>query len=187
MAFGIWPDPTGIKDAFTYAPPRIDDARGWLSETVSDAVCAELGVRFIPAQENMSLSLRAGTVRGVHFQRAPHQQAKIMRVAHGAAVSVILDLRRGSSTFERAVSVRQTADARCLYIPAGCAHGVAALSDGTVLCWSVDNLFNIAAADGVHWADPALHPLWGVDPATAIVSPRDAALPLLAIQEYRFD
>lgn len=186
MGLGLQRRALGVEGAFTYAPPRIDDSRGWLSEMVSDAVCAELDLRFAPAQENMSMSLRAGTVRGVHFQRAPRQQAKIMRVAHGAATSVILDLRRASPSFERAIAVRQTADAGCLYIPAGCAHGVVTLKDDTVLCWSVDNVFDAEAADGVYWADPALDVDWGIDPAHAIISSRDAALPLLRDQNFRF-
>lgn len=171
-----------------FRPHRYRDERGWLSEVMSGAVMGELGREYRPIQENQSWSPRAGTVRGRHFQRAPHGQAKMVRVAHGAVMSGLVDLRRGSPTFEQAMTVRQdAADGLCLFVPRGCAHGVVTLTGDTMLLWSCDAPFRPEACDGVRWDDPALGLDWGIDPAGAIISPKDRALPLLAEQTHRFE
>jgi len=176
-----------VAGAIAYRPDRFSDDRGWTGEVHAPGLLAALGLDFRPVQENQSFSERAGTVRGLHFQRAPHTQAKIVRVAAGAVWSVILDLRHGSPSFETATGLRQSAaNGICLHVPAGCAHGVMTLEDNTVLNWTSDAPFKGEAADGVFWNDPALDIDWPMAASAASVGDRDAQLPVLSGQPYRF-
>lgn len=184
----VKPQPLAIDGALLFSPERHADDRGWTGEVVSPRILENIGVAFVPVQENQSFSHQAGIVRGLHFQRPPYTQAKIVRVAHGVVLSVVVDLRAGRSSFEQCVVVRQTSTSgESLFIPAGCAHGIIALQDATTLCWTNDAPFNADAADGLNAVDPALAIDWPFPLSDTLVSPRDAALPTLALQPFRFD
>ena len=138
------------------------------------------GAHFV--QDNEAWS-RRGVVRGLHYQLPPYAQAKLVRVVQGRVVDVAVDLRRGSLTFGCHVAVELSdANHRQLYIPRGCAHGYAVLGDEALLLYKCDDFYAPECDAGVRFDDPALAidwARWGIDPATAIISERDRALPLL--------
>lgn len=177
-----------IDCARVFIPLRFEDDRGWTGEIVSPRMAVDLGTSFNAVQENQSFSRYAGVIRGLHFQRPPYSQAKIVRVARGAVMSVVLDLRVGRQSSGQCDAVRQTfTGGECLYVPAGCAHGVAVLEDQTVLCWTNDAPFDGDSADGVLFSDPALAIDWPFPPSSQRTSARDLNLPTLAMQPFRFD
>jgi dTDP-4-dehydrorhamnose 3,5-epimerase len=166
-------EPLAIPDVVLVKPERYRDQRGWFSETFSRRVAASRGwPDFI--QDNESLSRPVNVVRGLHFQRAPFAQAKLVRCAVGAALDVVLDIRPGSSTFGRHVAVRLSAEEGAqLYVPAGFAHGFCTLQPNTLVQYKVSAPYAGDHDSGVAWDDPALGIDWGVSPADAILSERD--------------
>ena len=180
--------PLLVEGAFIFKLPRFEDDRGWTSGSVWSDVLEGLGTPFVSAQENQSFSRYAGVRRGLHFQRPPFSQAKIVRVANGAVLSVVLDLRTGRSSFERWDGIRQSlSSGEHLYISAGCAHGIVALENQTGLSWTSDAAFDAASADGVLFSDPALKIDFPFLDERAFNSQRDLGLPSLAKQPFRFD
>ncbi|MDR2894936.1 MAG: dTDP-4-dehydrorhamnose 3,5-epimerase [Alistipes sp.] len=178
---------TALDGVIVIEPAVFEDERGTFSEVFSEAGFAAHGFepphRFV--QDNESRS-RRGVVRGLHFQKAPHAQAKLARVAAGAILDVALDMRAGSGTFGRWIAVEMSAEnRRQLFIPRGFAHGFVAREEDTVVIYKVDAPYAPQSEDGVLWCDPALGIDWGVAPDRAIVSAKDAALPTLA-EAYKF-
>ncbi len=173
--------PLAIPEVRIIRPKRIGDARGWLMETYRRDLLAEAGIHDDFCQDNHSLSTAAGTVRGLHCQRPPHAQAKLVSVLSGRILDVALDLRRSSASFGRHVAVELDAEeASSLYIPVGFAHGFCTLTDSVTIAYKVSDLYAPEAELGVSWNDPALEIAWPVGEAEAIVSERDRGLPRLA-------
>jgi dTDP-4-dehydrorhamnose 3,5-epimerase len=161
-------------------PTRIADDRGWFCETFHEERLAEAGIvcRFV--QENRSRSKRAGTLRGLHFQLPPHSQAKLFTVLRGRVFDVAVDIRRGSPTYGRFVSMELSADdGRLLYIPVGFAHGFCTLEDDTEISYKVSAYYAPLHEGGIRWDDPDIAIPWPVDPTAIILSRRDECLPLL--------
>ena len=160
--------------------PRIfADERGAFFETFSARTMEGLGLpRHDWVQDNQSISV-AGTLRGLHFQRPPHAQAKLVRVARGRALDVAVDLRAGSPSFGQHAAVELTAAlGNVFYVPAGFAHGFVALEDDTLFLYKCSAYYAPASEGGLRWDDPALGINWGLMGA-ALVSPKDAVLPTL--------
>jgi dTDP-4-dehydrorhamnose 3,5-epimerase len=150
-------------------------------ETWSQEAFLELGVRAHFVQDNQSLSVRAGTVRGLHFQTPPWAQAKLVRVLQGSVFDVAVDLRAGSPDYGRWCGVTLSAAASDqLYIPRGFAHGFMTLEPDTVVAYRVDAPYAPACDAGILWNDPAIGIDWPIDASRAILSSKDAALPPLA-------
>ena len=167
--------------------PRIfSDPRGAFFESFSARTMEALGLPHLDwVQDNQSIS-KAGTLRGLHFQRPPHAQAKLVRVAQGRALDVVVDLRRDSPTFGQYATVELTAGlANVLYVPVGFAHGFVALEDDTLFLYKCSDYYAPAAEGGLRWDDPALAIDWGFQ-GEALVSPKDAVLPTLAELESPF-
>jgi dTDP-4-dehydrorhamnose 3,5-epimerase len=170
-----------IPGAGVVRVPRYADERGWTGEVWSPGIVAQLPWVFAAVQENQSFTVKAGTVRGLHYQAPPFAQAKLVRAPAGRFLSVILDLRAGSPAYGRWDAVEIDGEAGAVHaIPRGCAHGTEALEANSVLAWLSDAPFAPEAASGVRWSDPAIAIPWRVDEATAIVSGRDRCLPLLS-------
>ncbi len=169
---------TAIAGVVILEPEVFEDERGTFCETFSER---ELGLgRFV--QDNQSTS-RRGVVRGLHFQRPPHAQAKLVRCVTGRILDVAVDMRSGSSSFGKWVAVELSGEnRRQLFVPRGFAHGFCALEDA-VVAYKCDEYYAPQAEGGVLWNDPQLAIDWGIDPAQAIVSEKDAALPLF---EYAY-
>jgi dTDP-4-dehydrorhamnose 3,5-epimerase len=170
---------TGLPDVKLIRPRRVEDARGWFSETFRAQALVDAGVatRFI--QDNQSLSRLAGTVRGLHFQTQPFAQAKLVRVLAGAVVDVAVDLRRRSPTFGRHVAVElSAANGLQLLIPEGFAHGFATREPDTMVLYKVSAPYAPAHDAGLRWDDPRLGIDWGLGRLAPVLSARDRELPL---------
>lgn len=172
--------PTALPDVKTITPKVFTDSRGWVSETLSEKHLAAAGIQGHFVQENQSVSVRAGTVRGLHFQKAPHAQSKLIRVLKGRIFDVAVDLRPDSSSFGRHISVTLgEEDVTQLYIPKGFAHGFCTLTDNAIVLYKVDSFYEPLSEGGLLWNDPDLGIAWPVNPDRAILSEKDVALPRL--------
>lgn len=169
-------------------PRRIADGRGWFMQTWSEAGAETLGVRDRFVQDNHSLSRRAGTVRGFHFQTAPHAQAKLVRCVRGAIMDYAVDLRRGSPTRGRWVRAELTAEnGRQLYVPVGFGHGFVTLGPDTEVAYKVSAPYAPDCEGGVRWNDAAIAADWPLPASGAVLSERDAALPPLDALDGPFE
>jgi len=158
-------------------PKKIGDARGFFSETfrVDKFEAAAGPVRFV--QDNQSLSAKKGTVRGLHYQKAPRGQGKLVRVLKGAILDVAVDARKGSPTFGQHVAVELSeANWLQLYLPEGFLHGFCTLSDDVEVLYKCTDYYSPEHDAGVRWNDPALGIKWPV--ADALVSDKDRNAPL---------
>ncbi|MFA5957647.1 dTDP-4-dehydrorhamnose 3,5-epimerase [Hyphomicrobium sp.] len=176
-----------IPDIVLIAPDKIHDSRGYFSEIYNAQALAEAGVRETFVQDNLSLSAKAGTVRGLHFQRPPHAQAKLIRVSRGRAFDVAVDLRPTSPSFGHHAAVELSAENGLqVYIPHGFAHGFCTLEPDTEVVYKVSAYYAPQAEGGVLWSDPDLKIDWPVDIRSAIVSEKDVRLPLLKDMSQAF-
>jgi dTDP-4-dehydrorhamnose 3,5-epimerase len=157
---------------------RHQDERGWFARTWCADEFAAHGLEPTLAQCSSSFNLKRGTLRGMHCQVAPHEEAKLVRCTRGSFVDVVLDLRVGSSTLHQWISVELSADnGKSLYIPKGCAHGFQTLEDNTEVFYSITERFHPDAAHGLRWNDPLFAIEWPL-PDAAIVNDRDRSYPL---------
>lgn len=159
---------------------RHEDERGWFSETYSARRLADLGIADVFPQDNQSWSRTAGTVRGLHFQRPPAAQAKLVACLRGRILDVVVDLRVGSPSYGRSLAVELSDRGEQLFVPVGFAHGFVTLTDDVTVAYKVSSLYDAAAEGGLAWNDPALAIDWPLAAGQAVVSERDAALPSLA-------
>jgi dTDP-4-dehydrorhamnose 3,5-epimerase len=157
---------------------RSDD-RGFFARTFCVSEFAAAGLTTEVAQSNLSYNHEAGTVRGMHYQVAPHPEAKLVRCTAGAVVDIIIDMRPDSPTRLQHVKVElSAANRRALYVPPYFAHGYQTLVDGTEVTYQVGGAYAPAAERGLRWNDPHLGLDWPL-PVSAI-SAKDASWPLLA-------
>ncbi|WP_347302379.1 dTDP-4-dehydrorhamnose 3,5-epimerase [Croceibacterium sp. TMG7-5b_MA50] len=174
--------PCTISGLAILTPRRHGDERGYFAETFrADLFAAEMGAfRFM--QDNESLSRKAGTVRGLHFQSDPHAQGKLVRCTAGALFDVAVDIRAGSPTFGQWVGQELTPEnGKQLWIPPGFAHGFCTLEPDTVISYKVTGGYYNAACDkGVAWDDPAIAIAWPDVADAATLSVKDRQQPLLS-------
>jgi len=163
-----------------FIPRLFGDPRGVFYETFSARLMQEAGV---PAgldwvQDNQSKS-QPGVLRGLHFQGPPHAQAKLVRVAQGRVLDVVVDIRRDSPTFSQHATVELSAAlGNVLFVPIGFAHGFVALEEDTLFLYKCSNYYAPSSEGGLLWNDPALGIDWNIE--HPLVSPKDAILPTLA-------
>lgn len=170
---------TPLQGAFVIDVETSDDERGFFARTVCMDEFARHGLdgRFV--QQSISFNRKAGTLRGLHFQVAPHEEGKLVRVTHGSAFDVIVDVRFGSPTYGQWFGVELSREnRRQVYIPRGMAHGFQTLAAETEMFYEMTAAYHPESARGVRWDDPALAIVWPPC-AERIVSERDRALPLL--------
>ena len=167
-----------INGVWLITPARHEDERGAFVETYSRRSFGALGIDRIFVQDNQSLSRRPGTIRGLHYQRPPTAQSKLVRVLRGSILDVCVDLRRSSPSFGRHVTAEITArDGNQIFVPAGFAHGFCTLEPDTEVAYKVDALYAPEDEGGIAWDDAALAIDWPVSAADVVISPKDAALP----------
>ena len=167
-------------------PRRIGDERGWFSETYNARRLAEPGILNIFCQDNQSLTRAPGTLRGLHFQRPPHAQAKLVRCLAGRIFDVAVDIRRGSPTFGQWVGVELSADnGKQLFIPIGYAHGFLTLEPDCMVAYKVDAFYSAECDTGIAWNDPDIGIDWPLEGAPQL-SVKDAELPSLAALDAEF-
>ena len=171
---------TDIEGLFIIEPKVFGDHRGYFFESFSERdfnsqVCQ---VRFV--QDNESKS-RYGVLRGLHFQKPPYAQSKLVRVVKGAVLDVAVDIRMGSPTFGRHVAVELTEDNhRQFFISRGFAHGFVVLSDEVIFQYKCDNFYEPKSEGAIAWNDPALGIDWKIPAEDIILSEKDKKHPVLA-------
>jgi dTDP-4-dehydrorhamnose 3,5-epimerase len=168
---------TPLPGIFVVDLDRKRDERGYFARTWCRHTAAEAGIEADWIQFSVSYNLRAGTLRGMHFQRAPHSEAKLVRCTRGAIHDVVIDLREASATYLRSFAIRLDADSgRALYIPPEhVAHGFLTLEDHSEVLYHMSKEHAPHAAAGYRWNDPAFGIQWPRPPA--VIAPRDAAYP----------
>jgi dTDP-4-dehydrorhamnose 3,5-epimerase len=163
-----------------YVPNRHVDYRGWLSETFSETQLQAIGIRHGFVQENQSYSKNAATLRGLHFQLPPFAQAKLLMVLQGRIFDVVVDVRNGSPTFGKHVSIELSAESgHQLYIPIGFAHGFLTTENDVKVSYRISNYYAPLYDSGIYWNDPKLSIPWPMPADDIIISEKDKALPLL--------
>ena len=168
---------TPLAGAWLLWPERVLDERGFFARTWCRRELAARGLDPEIAQCSVSFNHRKGTVRGLHFQSAPHEEVKLVRVTRGAVFDVIVDLRPGSPTRGRhAGFTLSEGEGNQLYIPKGMAHGFQTLEDATEVSYQISAFYAPEAARGIRWDDPTLAIAWP-EPVT-VISEKDRALPL---------
>lgn len=165
-----------IPGVFLLEPERHEDERGFFARSFCRREYEEHGLEPFVAQANVSWNRRRGTLRGMHYQLAPSEEAKTVRCTRGAIHDVVVDLRSGSETFGRHLAVElDPASGRQLYVPAGVAHGFQTLADDTEVFYLMSEFYDPERARGFRHDDPEVGIEWPL-PVT-VVSERDAALP----------
>ncbi|MEG8219530.1 dTDP-4-dehydrorhamnose 3,5-epimerase [Sphingomonas sp. HH69] len=170
-----------IPEIIHIEPRKFIDHRGYFTESFRDD-WSELGIGiggFI--QDNQSLSVDSGTIRGLHFQTGRFAQGKLVRCVAGALFDVAVDIRRGSPSYGAWVGVELTADrGNQLWIPPGFAHGFCTLRPDTILCYKVSAYYSAEHDKGIAWHDPAIAIAWPEVADPTLLSEKDRQLPLLA-------
>jgi dTDP-4-dehydrorhamnose 3,5-epimerase len=167
---------TILKGAFLIEPERREDERGFFARIWCRQEFEEHGIDFSVVQCNVSYNKRKGTLRGMHYQLPPHEEAKFVLCTRGSIYDVIIDLRRSSSTFGQHLAVSLTAqNRRALYIPKGFAHGFQTLGDETEVLYLMSEFYVPGSARGVRWNDSAFGIKWPAD--ERIISERDQNYP----------
>jgi dTDP-4-dehydrorhamnose 3,5-epimerase len=170
---------TDLPGVVIVEPEVIEDDRGLFARTYCAREFEEHGIRFSPVQSSVSFNLRRGTLRGMHYQAAPHEEAKLVRCSMGRIFDVAVDIRPNSATFGLWTALELTAaDRKALFIPPGFAHGFQTLVDDSEVSYLMSDFFEPKSQRGVRWDDPAVGINWPSE-RTRVISERDQHLPLL--------
>lgn len=172
--------PLGLEGVYEIVPRKIEDARGFFSETYNARALREHGIKIDFVQDNHSLSLRKGVVRGLHCQMPPYAQAKLVRVIKGAIWDVAVDIRRSSTTFGKWVAIEISAERwNQILIPEGFAHGFVTLTEDTEVVYKVSAYYSPEHDRAIRFDDPALGIEWPFPASDVHQSDRDRNAPLL--------
>lgn len=178
---------TEIEGVVIIEPRIFHDDRGYFYESFSQREFEEKVCKTVFVQDNQSKS-SYGVLRGLHFQKAPYSQSKLVRCIKGAVLDVAVDIRKGSPTFGKYVAVELTEDNhRQFFVPRGFAHGFAVLSDEAVFQYKCDNFYNKDSEGSVAWNDETLAIDWKIDMNKVILSEKDKNSKPLAQADYLFD
>jgi dTDP-4-dehydrorhamnose 3,5-epimerase len=176
---------TELPGVFLIEPQVFGDHRGWFMETWSLKKMENLGITVDFVQDNQSFTTSKGTVRGIHYQQNPMAQAKLVRVVNGAVMDVAVDLRKGSPTYKKWISVILSAEnKRQLFIPRGFGHGFVTLKENVEFVYKCDNLYNQECDRGIRFDDPSIGIEWGI--TNPILSDKDSNQPLLDSSDCNF-
>ncbi|MBA2525969.1 MAG: dTDP-4-dehydrorhamnose 3,5-epimerase [Pyrinomonadaceae bacterium] len=169
---------TKLKGAFIIRAEQMEDERGFFARSWSEREWRAHGLDPRLVECNISFNKKRGTLRGMHFQTAPHEQPKLVRCTMGALYDVIIDLRLGSATFKQWVAIELTACNRLmLYVPKGLAHGFQTLLDDTEVFYQMSEVYDAESGAGVRWNDPAFGIEWPeID--ERVISVRDQLYPV---------
>lgn len=168
---------TKLAGVYIIEPHRFEDERGFFSPSFSAKEFAARGMASVFVENNISYSKHRGTLRGIHYQAAPQEQAKLVRCTRGAVFDVAVDLRPDSSTFKQWIGFELSAENRSMmYLPGDCAHGYQALTDDTEVFYMVSAAYSPASGRGVRWDDPAFGIEWP-DVGARILIERDQQYP----------
>jgi len=169
---------TKLGGAYILEPELVEDGRGFFARTWSAEEAAGYGLNPKVVQCNTSFNKRRGTLRGMHYQLPPDEEAKLVRCTSGAVYDVIVDLRRGSATWGQWIGVELTSlNRRMIYIPEGFAHGFQTLEDNTEVFYQMSAYYRAQSARGVRWDDPVFGIEWPME--VSVMSERDRGHPLI--------
>lgn len=169
---------------------RFGDDRGWFSETCTPAMLRAAGIDALFVQDNHSYSAPTGTLRGIHFQRPPHAQAKLVRCTRGSVMDYAVDLRRDSPTYGHHVAALLTADnGHQLFVPEGYGHAFITLEPDVEIQYKVSDMYAPDCDGGILWNDPRLAIDWPLPAGGPVLSAKDMILPTLATFDspFRYD
>lgn len=162
-----------------YIPNKIhEDSRGSFSEIFTEKMISDLNIPRHFIQENLSYSRRKGTIRGLHYQKKPSAQAKLIKVINGEIEDFFIDLRKNSSTYQEYKSFVLDKNSGWLYIPVGFAHGFCTLKDDTTVLYKVDNYYSKKDEGGIIWNDNFFNISWPISGIDPFLSDKDKSLPL---------
>lgn len=168
---------TGFEGLLVLTPSVFGDDRGYFFETYNRETHLKAGLDFNWVQDNQSHS-KHGVIRGLHFQKSPFAQTKLVRALQGEILDVVVDLRKGEPTYGKSISVILTAEnKKQLLVPKGFAHGFSVLSDSADVMYKCDALYNKQSESGLLFNDPLLNIDWQLSPEAIIVSEKDLVLP----------
>ena len=171
---------TEFPGLFIFEPVLLKDDRGYFFESYNEELFRRQGIDIRFVQDNQSFS-RYGVIRGLHYQLEPHAQTKLIRVLQGRVLDIAVDIRKGSPTFGRSVSIELSAENKVQFlIPAGFAHGFSVLSETAELAYKCDNFYSKETEAGIRFDAPELGIDWQIPADKAIVSPKDLELPNLS-------
>ena len=172
---------TALPDIRVYEPKRFGDVRGYFTEWYNSRTFADAGLDCQFVQDNLAFSAAVGTLRGLHFQKPPYAQGKLIGVLRGAVFDVALDIRRGSPTYGQHVGVELTEElGNQLFVPPGFAHGYCTIRPETLVVYKVTEFWKRESEGGVAWDDPDLAIAWPLAGTPPQIVDRDAGLPRLA-------
>jgi dTDP-4-dehydrorhamnose 3,5-epimerase len=178
---------TAIPEVKEIKPVRRLDPRGFFSEIFREELLRQSGIEVPFVQENHSLSVDRGVVRGLHYQTPPEGQAKLVRVSAGSILDVAVDIRHGSPTYGRHVAIVLTAaEGNQLFVPEGFAHGFCTLEPNTEVVYKVSRYYSPQHDLGMLWNDPSLGIAWPVGDSEALLSDKDRRQPRLAELPHYF-
>ena len=177
---------TKISDVIIIEPTVFSDVRGYFLESYNQKKFEEVVGKISFVQDNESKSAK-GVLRGLHYQNPPYNQAKLVRCIEGRVTDVAVDIRKGSPTYGKHISVQLSGEnKRQLFVPKGFAHGFAVLSDTATFAYKVDNTYAPEFDAGIRWNDKQLNIQWGLEDSMIKVSAKDAELPFLSEFESPF-
>ena len=171
---------TKISDLIIIEPTVYEDTRGYFFESYNQKKFEEVVGKISFVQDNESKSSK-GVLRGLHFQKPPFDQAKLVRCIKGKVLDVAVDLRKGSKTYGQHVSLELSCkNKKQLFIPRGFAHGFLVLSESAIFAYKVDNIYAPDYDEGICWNDSILNISWGIDESKILVSEKDSKLPFFS-------
>lgn len=177
---------TEISGLYVFEPSVYKDERGYFFESYNEQTFQQQGLSMRFIQDNQSFS-RYGVIRGLHYQLDPHAQTKLIRVLQGRILDVAVDIRIGSPTYGKHISVELSSEnKKQLLVPRGFAHGFSVLSETAEVSYKCDSFYSKPSEGGILYNDPALGIDWQVDGERAIVSAKDLELPVLAACRNNF-
>ncbi len=177
---------TKIKDLVILEPSFFEDKRGYFLESYNQDKLEEVIGKVSFVQDNESKSSK-GVLRGLHFQKPPYNQAKLVRCIEGKVLDVAVDLRNGSKTYGQHIVIELSSEnKKQLFVPRGFAHGFLVLSETAIFAYKVDNIYAPDYDAGICWNDPILNISWGLDEIDILVSEKDAKLPFFSEFETPF-
>ena len=177
---------TKISDLIIIEPTVFGDTRGYFLESYNQKKFEEVIGKISFVQDNESKSSK-GVLRGLHFQKPPYEQAKLVRCIEGEVLDVAVDIRKNSKTYGKHVSVFLSGENKCqLFVPRGFAHGFLVLSETAIIAYKVDNIYAPDHDAGIRWNDKELNIRWGMEESKVIISEKDAELPFFSKFESPF-
>ena len=177
---------TSIEGLVILEPIALGDDRGYFLESYNKKEFEKVIGNTSFVQDNESKSSR-GVLRGLHFQKPPFAQAKLVRCIEGRVLDISVDIREGSDTYGEHVTVELTGEnKKQVFIPRGFAHGFLVLSESAIFAYKVDNSYASAYDEGIRWDDSILNIRWGVSESEVLVSEKDAKLPFFSEFETPF-